>query len=299
MSVTLANLRSQVRQEIRDTASSTFTDSNLNNVINEALRQISRDTRYLRRTKGFVPTANEPRIDFPDGLTPVYVYYAFWRGTPLYLERRENYQYNAQVILGESSSSHPRAIFHNEERREMYLWPRPDATAYNTTLNGAINTTDATITLASLANFPETYGRAIIAAEGGNTEEEIEFHDVNTSTVQLLHCTRAIPTTVASNHSSGATINYAPLVINFAYIHPALSADGDTIYFPDDFRDLITLYATHVGHRQNRRYTEANLYKMLYLQELGQHRSRDMNMGGSGFFENISGGASDLYGDAR
>jgi hypothetical protein len=304
MAITLPDLRAAVRQELRDTGKSQFDDAALDAIINEALRKTSEDTKYLIRYGGVLHTAEEPRVTIPQGLTPLYVYFAFWQTSPLAIERKENFQFDSDVLMGGSKASIPRALFHNEERRQLFLHPRPDAAPPSTTLSGAISSATAVdINVVDATKFAIDYGRAVIDPDNADTTkiEEVEYHSRDTTGApnKIKSCTRGIPTYTAQTHPDTTKISYAPLTICYAYVHPALVAAGDAMWFPDDFIDIIKIKAAAIGHRQVRRYAEYTLYHQLYVREIGPYMNRGNALSGYSYFENTPGAQSDLLSGLR
>lgn len=273
MATTLQNIREKIETVARDSNDS-VADATKNSLINEALRDISRDTKYLLMFDGYAHTQYSPIVDVSN--TVLRLEKAFWRDSELVVEEATN-DVEKQVLFG-GSIGVPTHIFHVTSLDEWHLWPAPSAAVASSTLGAAISTTGIeNVTVASLANFPTTSGVVLVDSE------KLKYHTSDSTNVQLLGCSRGIGGTTAATHSNGATIKYLPLQLVYSYVHPTLSADGDAMHFPDDFLDLIVVRSMFLHYLRKRRDGNdrlALMWERRYRMELGRYAQRRINLAG-------------------
>lgn len=277
---TLSQLRSLVRQELKDGSASSFADADLDVVIRRALEAMSRDTDYLRMAKGVAHVAGNPDVSLSERVCRIRA--AWWRQTQLEICHVKELSSAQWVLFGSARGGHPLRLFHFEDRSELKLWPVPQDGPPETTLSAAISDTGVQdIEVASTSVMGSPAGRAEILPEGGNALEQVEYHGLGTG--KLLSCSRGVALTTAGPHGVGAVVRYLPLTVFYSYIHPVLSG-GNAWSFPDDFSELLILKATQLAHRIRRRYSEAELYRREYHAALGPFRQRDAGMANEGAF---------------
>lgn len=280
--LTYNDLVALVRAEIKDQSESSFSATEIDPLIQRALAILSRDTEYLRMARGIVHAAGNPDVEISQPVVRVYA--AWWGQQPLPLVHSRSLHPSQWVLFGKSSSSRPLYLIYFEDRKELKLWPVPSAGPPETTLSVAITGTgmqDVSVASASIADG--SAGRIRIRAEGSNQEEQLEFHGIQTDTTpnKFLGCSRGVGGTVAGPHSSGAAVDYLPLVAFFSHVHPRITGT-EPWQFPDDFRELFILKAAQLLNRIRRRYAEAEIYRREYEAALGPYRQHNLRMVGEG-----------------
>jgi hypothetical protein len=90
--------------------------------------------------------------------------------------------------------------------KQIMLAPIPQVTAQSTTLNGGINATVTTITVASTSSMG-AQGRVQIDSE------IIYYTGINATTLQLTGCVRGVAGTSAAAHLTGATVQWLDMLM--------------------------------------------------------------------------------------
>lgn len=281
MAVALSTLRTQVQTELKDTSASSFTSAQIDKIINRALKQLSKDTDILVVKDGIIHTKNSPKIT-ANGV-PWRLKGAWWEEVPLDIHTLEEIQDDPIVQMGGTPASRPTKIFWGESNSNWILYPSPNADANSTTIAANVAASGVVdVQVTDLTKFTQNRGRVIITTS--SVDEELEYHTKqSTAPVKLLGCTRAEGLTAAAAHSNGDTIKYCHLTVQYSYVHPTLSADGDNMYFPDDYEEIVVVKASELAHRIRRRYQEMAVYQREYIRQLDQYSRRGRNLSGSDF----------------
>lgn len=253
---TLVNLRDEVRQRIGETSTTHFTNAQINAVLNEAQRDFASMGGIVEADTGYSLVANQYLYTAPAN----YInsrYLLFEEDTKLrYVTHRELFNF-----LRAQPDSKGDPDYWSLWDREIRVFPTPSASADSTTLNGAVASGDATITVVSTAGFP-TSGRIKI------NNEEIQYY--NTDATNFLQCRRGMAGTTAASHSDTDPVNELNLRL-FYYKDPdAMSVDADTPEIPQPYHDVLIYYAASMLKNKDMLYDQAQYFMGIYMQKKAQ-----------------------------
>jgi hypothetical protein len=121
--------------------------------------------------------------------------------------------------------------FFNVWNNEITIYPDNNNSAQTTTLDGAINDSATTITVASTNSFPDLNGRITI------NNEKIRYTAKTATT--FTGCTRGIEGTTATGHSNADTVTHNNFVLHYRKKHFEISVDAnDTISATDLAKEM-------------------------------------------------------------
>mgnify|MGYP001607149015 CR=1 FL=1 len=249
----------RVRQYINEPTAGFWTDAEIGAWMNDAYKEIAGETEAIEVIKTDSTIAKKQVYAINTAFTRIksvmvdddWIQEISWR------EFVDNY---AAQSLDNAGTPALRATWDNN----IYLTPKPSATAPTTTLRGTLLTASVSIDVADTSDFP-TQGRFLIEAE------VIDYQSTTTS--GFLLCTRGVEGTTAIQHTATLTLTARDIEFKGYGIPDDLSGTQE----PDiagDFHILLVWYATSQALYKQSRLNEAREYERLYRQKLGDMKRR-------------------------
>jgi hypothetical protein len=128
--------------------------------------------------------------------------------------------------------------FFNVWNNEITIYPDSNSSAQTTTLNGAINDSATTITVASTNSFPDLNGRITI------NNEKIRYTAKTATT--FTGCTRGIENTTAASHSNSDTVTHNNFELFYRKKHFVISVDANDTISPTDLAKEMEIPDEHI-----------------------------------------------------
>lgn len=207
----------------------------------------------LRRTKGFVLTANQDSFDIPAEMIVIEV-------VTVSREIRRTLQwvtpsvYERNRTALQDASGYPTHWTLKDGR--LYVWPRFNTASLTTTVNASTTISASTITLASTGNL-RTYGRAIIDSE------EVEYTAKATTTITGV--LRGVGGTNAATHISGASVTQVDFELFYPY-KPAFLTSSTSPEIAEIYHEKLELYVLYLAHMAEGHVEKARHYYDLWLE---------------------------------
>lgn len=249
MATTLANLRTDIRNRLVESTADYFTNAELLTWINYGIRNFSRKTEWLEKTKAYPMVANQYLYDLPSDILKVdSVYFeGKYRVWP-----RDREQFHTTVGHSPATPG-PRPWLYEQFPwdTKLRIYPVPSSASASSTLSGGINDSVTSLTLADASSFPST-GRVTI------NSEQILYYAKSSNTLSQL--VRGDGFTTAVSHSNGDTVKYAPLEVSFAYQPPDLSGDSDTTRFSTVYDEAIVEYCLAIAMQKKDKDDKAKMH---------------------------------------
>lgn len=257
----LSEMISDVRSRINEPVARLFTNTELTRWINLGYKDFINKALPCENVKAFAVYANQTRYAKPAN--------AILLEEVLWEERYEIVcldilEFRKRLYLNPSVTGTIPAMYAEYpgfSNPEVQIWPIPTANSQSTTLNGSLNTTAATIPVASTTNFPRT-GWLII------DDEQIWYN--NTDATNFLQCERGKGGTTAATHSNGATVAWGKLTMRYVYDAPLLVNSTDSPAFPESWHEAVILYATHIAFQKMGKDPQANVMMQEYQRFITQ-----------------------------
>lgn len=242
--VTLATLRTDIKDQFYDKTGRFITDAKIDLWVNQAQRDIAVRTDIFEREKSFAITAGSALLTPPtDMIRPRLM---------LYQNRiRILYRPFAQMAGIGAYREDIRGIprFYMLWEKKIRLYPVPSTSSSSSTLSANIGATDTSLTLADASAF-RTAGRIIIDSE------EIGYNGKSGNTLENL--VRGLGGTAAASHALGATVTEADLRLFYIRRPVDASATVDP-ELPDEYAPALVTYALMKAYRADGRFREAQL----------------------------------------
>lgn len=200
---TLWMLRKKVRKLIDEEGDSKVSDEDIDDAINEKQRDIAhlRLWSFFEGEKSLSSVEDQFAYDIPSTVQKIHSIrfdtqpLRFWNKT-----RFDTVHWDTDTTSEDPSSF---SIWNNQ----ILIWPRPSSSASTTALNGAISSTDTTITVDSTADFNRgDYYRFIV-------DDEVIYATEKTSTT-FTGCLRGQESTTADSHLNDAVVTERDIVYN-------------------------------------------------------------------------------------
>lgn len=251
---TAAALITDVRSRIVEDTADFFTDAEILRWLNQGYKNFIAKTEWASKIKAFAITANQFKYDLPSDLIKIEDVrwqdkYKIWH--------KDREEFAALVGPGNQSVSTRPYMY------ELYPWdtsirvhPIPSVASAATTLNGAINSSVASITLTDASSFP-SFGRIIVESE------QILYFAKSSNT--LTQCIRGDGATTAASHVDTTAVSYAPLEVYMTY-QPADLATSPAVgtITSANYDEALINYACHVAMLKREKYTESQLFRKFY-----------------------------------
>lgn len=262
---TLANLRTEVRRRLGETATDFYTDDDILDLLNEAQRDFASTGGIVEGDRGYAIVANQyyytPPSDF------INMRYVLW-------QERDKLRYTTQRelfnILREDPDKEGVPQYYAVWDGEIRLYPTPTSASGSTAVDdtGDIDSSQATITVDSTADFP-TRGRILIDSE------EIQYY--NKSATEFLQCVRGVAGTTAAAHLDNAVVSELEMRM-FYYKDPtALVGDSTEPEIPAQYHEALVYYAVGMLMMKSSLHGEAQLPLGIYEQKKANAR-REIKM---------------------
>lgn len=249
---TRLELRTAVRRQIGEIDTTYFTDADINNLLNEAERIFSGINGIIDADSGIALVQNQYLYDPPtDFLSSRYVLF----------EEEDKISYVDHRTLFNTLRSDPNQLhepeFYSLWENQVRVFPIPNEDASATTLNGAINATDVTITVVSTDGFPRA-GRMLIESE------EIQYFDKTTTT--FLQAVRGQGGTTAATHADTTVVKEANFRLFYYKTPKGMAADGDSPEIPLAYQDSLVYYAAAFLKAKAEIFDQSQFYLSVFNQ---------------------------------
>lgn len=243
-----------VRSRIVEATASYFTDAEILRWLNQGYKNFISKTEWCERVTAFQMVANQ--FEYSLASDVIKVVDVRWQDKDKVWFRDLEEFGNSVGLANASTSSKPFIYRLYPWDGKIRIYPRPSAASTATTLNGAINSSDTTITVASTSGFP-SFGRIKIESE------QILYYGTTSTT--FTGCVRGDGTTTAASHSDTTAVTHAPLEVYNVYMpadlatSPAVGTVTSAVY-----DEAIINYACHVAMLKREKYDNAQLFRKLY-----------------------------------
>lgn len=244
---TLSTLRTEVRNRVKESTASFWTDAEINAWLNYAYRDFAKETEWFDKVKAYPIVANQFIYDLPSDIQ--FCDYLRWEDQKK-IEPQDLEQFLRNMGFGGASGDPRDYCLNHPWDGKFRIYPIPSAASASTTVSGAHNTTVTTITVADASDFP-TRGRAIL-----NDSEQILY--TGTTATTLTGVVRGDGYTTAASYSGSETVKYAPLELYYRYTPPDMTASID-FRGPDRYDEALVQYATALALRKDEKYQEASI----------------------------------------
>lgn len=213
---TLSTYRTQVRRLLHDANGNFWSDSDLNDYINEARLDLSRDSGCSRRLQNFTLTTGVEHysysdLPFPDSVIDIWGITVIWGNTRYSMLKMSFTQLNAQLRSYISYLSQPVA-FANYGETEFYLGPPPDQ-AYATEVDSIIyigdltndgTTDDIPLVFQTCVKYRAAYLAKLEAQDDKAAEKQLAYY---WSTLKQVRAGRALRT-IANPYAIGVNRSF-------------------------------------------------------------------------------------------
>lgn len=247
--VTLATLRTDIKDQFYDKTGRFITDAKIDLWVNQAQKDIAARTDIFEREKSFAITAKVSLITPPSD---------FLRARMMIYQGRVRLLFRPLAQMAgigafrEDITGQPRFYVLWENRIRLY--PVPSTSSSSSTLSAAIGAADTSMTLGDASAFRSS-GRVLVDSE------EIGYNGKSGNTLQNL--VRGLGGTTAAAHSPGATVTEADLRLFYIRSPATITAAVDP-ELPDVYAPALVSYALAKGFRSDGRFREAQLAQAEY-----------------------------------
>lgn len=251
---TAAAMITDVRSRIVEDTADFFTDVEILRWLNQGYKRFISLTEWAERVIAYRVVANQFEYDL--GTDTIKVGDVRWQDQyKVWPKDQEEFH----GIIGPASatvSSRPYIYKLFPWDGKIRIHPKPSASSASTQLNGAILSTDVTITVDSTTGFP-SYGRIIIGSE------QVLYTAITATT--FTGCVRGDGRTTAASALDNAVVYHAPLEVYQVYMPAdlATSPATGTITSPN-YDEAIINYACHIAMLKREKYTESQLFRKLF-----------------------------------
>lgn len=195
----------QVRQRIDEPIAAAISNRFITSLLNLGAQNVAKEVYMIIDFFTYSTVANQQEYDLPsDFIRSVNVIYEPGASHRTLKETQLEYLLYPLPTLGDM----PEEYAIDLANRKMFLRPTPAANAASTTLNGALNATATTITVADTSQFPAEGGRFLVDSE------IIQYNSTTPTT--FVGCTRGADGTVATTHLTAATARWRNLAQLYA-----------------------------------------------------------------------------------
>ena len=248
-SKTRAKIRELTRTLLSEPTPSLWSDSELNDYINDGLEDFCNETNALEDISTQSSIKHQADYDWPSDATK--------------LKQVEYIKGNTvRLLLPEDLKEQFRGFTRNTSIPDNFgfwgeairLSERPSTAAASTTLNGTITSTANTLTLTDSSGMPRT-GRILI------NDEVIEYW--NNSSNVLTPLSRGREGTTAAAHTTGDAVTLRDIWV-YHFKKETLSSDEAVPDIPTQFHPAPAYYAAAVGRRKSKDHDLATQFMQEY-----------------------------------
>lgn len=251
----LSELIADCRSRLNEPSARLFTDAEITRWLNQGYSDFVNKSLPCENTKAYAVVANQARYARPsDALLLEEV---LWEDRYA-IEVKDIKEFRSRMYLSPTvTGSIPTMYceYPSYSNAEFQLWPVPGSSGQSTTLSGNINTSVATIPVASTTGFPRC-GWLVIGTE------QIWYNDLDAT--NFLQCERGKNGSTAASHLSGDTTSWGKLTVRYIYMPALLASASDTPAFPLAWHEALILYATKIGFEKMGKLPEAQLMLTQY-----------------------------------
>ena len=259
---TITTLTVDVRSRFAEPTAKFILDSEIMTWFNFAIQDIVTKTECIEDIRSFATVLNQMEYTLPANFIKTSGLF-YWNGGLSYRLIPKDLRSWGYLISGNpASDSDP--THYNLWSNKFRLYPIPPANAETTTLNGGISAVDTTITVVSTTDF-NIWGRVKIGSE------IISY--TSTTATTLTGCTRGEEGTTAAIHLTGATVTHNDLLLYYFRKGTAVTAGGDTPEIPDQYHELLVLYAVSIALRKDNKHADADKWLAQYERGLDLMKS--------------------------
>jgi len=253
MAKTLAQLRAFTRTLLSEPTASYWSDSELNDYINDGMGMFCDETDCLDDISTDSAVAYKADYTCPSDWTKIQKI-EFVRGNSVYqVYSATLYEMYRGFTRNTSSQPYKANIIGNTIRFDTRISNAANAS----TLDGAITAADTTITVADSSGFPRE-GRIIIGSE------VIEYWNNDGDNEELEVCSRGMEGTTAATHADKVAVTFRDIKI-YHYKRPVtMTSDSDTNELPAQFENCAAHYAAYIGRMKSKDYDLSDKQKATF-----------------------------------
>lgn len=260
MTIVYADLKPDVLKRAGDRDGDTHSSADVERYLNISLDQLCLKSGIFVKHTAVDYNLGQFYVNLPDDFVKDLLFY--FNNIPV--TYKPPLQDDSGVFTGSSQSLGTTFSRYYILGSKLRIFPALNVAEDSSTLNGAVSSTDTTITLASVSGFNS---RGVVKIDS----ELIEYNGVDTTLKQLLYCHRGFGYTTATTHADLSTVTEKLLIAVYIAKHPKITEAGnEPLLIPEYLRDGVVEGAVKYLYKAQGRETEYQVSETLHRDAIAE-----------------------------